>query len=409
MRDTGRRRRARLAICVCYGLTGVVAAIWGASLPALDARLDLGTTAIGALLMVVAAAALVAMPAAGVLLDRVAGSLVLRLALPASAVALLGPALTESVPVLFVFAAVFGALLGILNVSLTVAVAAVERATGPLMSTAHGVWTLGAVLGGSTVSALLFAGLDVPIVMSVPAVAVAALVLAAAPGVGRSLSLPTTAPELSSEGRDRPRLTPHELGVLGLIGAAAFVSEGAATDWAGVHATRVLGANAAQGSLVFTGFFAAMTVVRFAGDPLRGRFGPRRTIGVSGAIAALGYVVVLLSAVTPPSLSVAMAMTGWILAGAGMAVVWPIVASSVGAAAGSPRQLSLVAAISFGGGLVGPGVIGLVAGTAGLSAALLIPAALATIVALAAPAAVGALTSRTTPRERDRHDTLIQN
>lgn len=409
MEDTVRRRNARAAICACYGLTGVVAAIWGASLPALDARLDLGTAAIGAVLMVVAAAALVAMPAAGILLSRVGGTVVLRVALASSALALLGPALTDSVPALFVLAAVLGALFGILNVSLTVAVAAVERAAGPLMSTAHGVWTLGAVLGGAAVSALLAIGLDTPVVMSVPSLVVAALVLAAARPIGRSLLLPFEAQEPSSELPSRPRLTSRAMVALGLIGAAAFVSEGAATDWAGIHATRVLGADSAQGSLVFTGFFAAMTVVRFAGDFLRGRFGPRRTIGVSGAVAALGYAAVLVSAVSPPPLSVAIAMGGWILAGAGMAVVWPIVASSVGAAAGSPRQLSLVTAISFGGGLVGPGIIGLAAGAAGLSTALLIPAALAALVALAAPAAVGAITTRTTPREGDRHDTLIHN
>ena len=404
-----RRRNARTAICLCYGLTGVTAAIWGASLPALDARLDLGTAALGALLMVVAAAALVAMPLAGILLDRVAGSIVLRVALPASAIALLGPALTESVPALFVCAAVLGALFGILNVSLSVAAVAVELATGPVMSTAHGVWTLGAVTGGAAVAAGLFIGLDLRLVMCLVALVVAATALASSAGVSRSLGTPTARRAVNADPSGRRRLNGRAVVALGLIGAAAFVSEGAATDWAGIHATRVLGAEAAQGSLVFTGFFAAMTVVRFAGDALRGRFGPRRTIGTSGAVAAAGYLAVLLSPLAPPQYSVATAMGGWILAGAGMAIVWPIVASTVGAAAGSPRQLSLVTAISFGGGLVGPGVIGLVAGGAGLSNALLIPAALAALVAIAAPAAVAALATRTTHREGDRDDALINN
>jgi len=398
-----------MAICLCYGLTGVTAAIWGASLPALDARLDLGTAAIGALLMVVAAAALVAMPAAGVLLDRVAGSLVLRVALPASAVALLGPALTDSVPALFICAAALGGLFGILNVSLSVAAVGVERSTGPVMSTAHGVWTLGAVVGGAAVSAGLFIGLELRLVMSLMALVVVAAALIVAVRVGRSLAASTARPAADVHPGGHRRLNRRAVAALGLIGAAAFVSEGAATDWAGIHATRVLGAETAQGSLVFTGFFAAMTIVRFAGDALRGRFGPRRTIGTSGAVAAAGYIAVLLSPLSPPQLSVAMAMSGWILAGAGMAVVWPIVASTVGAAAGSPRQLSLVTAISFGGGLVGPGVIGLVAGGAGLSNALLIPAALAALVAIAAPAAVAALATRTTHREGDRDDALINN
>lgn len=76
-----------------------------------------------------------------------------------------------------------------------------------------------------------------------------------------------------------------------------------------------------------------------------------------------------------------------------MAVVWPIVASSVGTVTTSARQLSLVTAISYGGGLAGPGAIGLIAGGSSLSAALVLPAALAALVAFAAPRILTALTA----------------
>jgi hypothetical protein len=171
---------------------------------------------------------------------------------------------------------------------------------------------------------------------------------------------------------------------LGLVGAAAFLTEGAATDWAGVHATRVLGADPAVGSLVYTAFFVAMTVVRFVGDPVQARLGAAATIRYAGATATVGYGLVLLASITQTA-RVGTAMAGWILAGAGMAVVWPVVVSALGSSGASGRRLSTVTTISYGGGLVGPALIGAVAGRAGLSVALLIPGVLAVVVAGAAP------------------------
>jgi hypothetical protein len=170
-----------------------------------------------------------------------------------------------------------------------------------------------------------------------------------------------------------------------VVGAAAFLTEGAATDWAGVHATRVLGATPAVGSLVYTTFFVAMTVVRFAGDPVRARLGPALTIRIAGATATAGYGLVLLAGATQTP-RIGTAIVGWVLTGAGMAVVWPVVVSALGTSGASARRLSTVTTISYGGGLVGPALIGSVAGRAGLPTALLIPAALAVLVAAAAPA-----------------------
>ncbi len=131
---------------------------------------------------------------------------------------------------------------------------------------------------------------------------------------------------------------------------------------------------------MYTAFFVAMTVVRFVGDPVRARLGAVLTVRLAGATATAGYGLVLLAP------QVETAIVGWVLVGAGMAVVWPVVVSTLGTSGASARRLSTVTTISYGGGLVGPALIGSVAGRAGLPIALLIPAALAVLVAAAAPA-----------------------
>ncbi|GIJ56660.1 MFS transporter [Virgisporangium aurantiacum] len=386
---------ARGAVTVQYAAAGALTALWGASLPSIDARLDLGAARLGAVLMAVAVGALVAMPVAGRLADRWTGRRVLRIAAPGAALALTGPALAGSAGTLTVAAVGLGVLLGGLNVALSVQAVAVERAAGrPVMSTMHGTWTLGAVGGGGALAAGLRAGLDARTLLVLGAVLLAAAVTAA----GRRL-VQVSPPATPEPDTRRGTARPLAIAALGLIGAAAFVAEAAATDWAGFHATRVLGADTATGSLAYTLFLAAMTAVRFIGDTARSRLGVGRTVRLAGCTATAGFGLVLLAGRLPAGdlpvtgSRVGCAMAGWALAGAGIAVVWPLVTSTLGAGGGSARQLSAVTTISYGGGLIAPALIGLVASRASLPVALLIPSALVMAIAATAPAVL----TRATP------------
>lgn len=337
------------------------------------------------------------MPLTGRLAEAWSGPRTLRIAAPAAALALLGPTLSPTIGWLIGLTFVFGLSLGALNVSLSLQAVAVERAMSrPIISTMQGVWTLGAVAGGSAVSVALGAGVSVQVIMAIGSVALAVAataVGAAARNVGHlsAQSKPAGGVPACSPAQTNPRKS--LVLALGLIGSAGFIAEGAATDWAGVHAIRVLGADAATGSLVYAVFFATMTGVRFLGDALRSRLGATRTMRLAGGVASLGFGLVLLAGVldAPIGSRVGCAIAGWSLAGAGMALVWPIVVSTLGVLSGAERTLSSVTAISYGGALVGPAVIGFVAGASTLPIALLIPAAAALLVATVAPRILGAV------------------
>ena len=384
-----------------YGLAGGLSALWGATLPATDARLDLGPGRLGAVLMVLAVGALVTMPVAGWLAGRWTSRRLLRMAAPASSLALAATAVAPSVALLTAGAIVLGVLYGAFNVALSLQGVAVERALDrPVMATMQGIWTLGAVAGGGLVAAGLRVGVDVRVLMAVGAVAVGLAGVA----VGRRLDEPGPAlltrqgpPDRTAAASTMAALRPWLVVALGLTGAAAFLTEGAATDWAGVHATRVLGADPATASLIYTIFFVAMTAVRFAGDVTRARLGAVTTIRLAGGTATIGYGLVLLAPMFPASsgpAAIGCAMVGWTLAGAGTALVWPIVTSALGAGDAPARRLSVATTISYGGGLVGPAVIGYVAARETLPVALLIPAALALVVAVVAPAVLAATLRR---------------
>lgn len=391
------------AVAACYGLGGVLAAFWGATLAAIDARLRLGPGRLGWALMALAVGALLAMPVAGRLADRWTARGLLRRTLPTAALALIGPAVAPSAELLALSAFVLGVQFGGLNVALTVQAVSVENMSGrPVMARMHGAWAIGAVVGGAVVAAGLRGGVDVRTLMVAGGIALAVA------GFAAGAELPAWAPAEPGPSTDAaagigaatPRAPRRALVIaLGIVGTAAFVTEGAATDWAGVHATRVLGAAPFIASLVYTVFFAAMTIVRFAGDAVRARLGAAATMRLAGGTAAAGHTLVLLSGVLPAAMParVACATAGWALAGAGMAVVWPIVISTLGSAsARTGGRLSLATAVSYSGGLIGPALIGYVAARATLPVALLIPTGLALLVSIAAPA----ILNRVMPKRR---------
>ncbi|MGR4880547.1 MFS transporter [Streptomyces sp. LARHCF249] len=369
-----------------YLLTGVVNAQWGACLPALDARLNLGEGRLGVMLLAMGLSAMAGMTAAG----RLAARPLLAWTAPATALALAGPAVADGYWALTVAAGVLGLLLGGLNVVLTLHAAAAEHAhQQPLMSRLHALWTVGAVGGGLAVAAALQAGVGVEALLAfsglTSAVVMGVLTWRARPPVPRPAESGTTA-----------RRSPLLVMAMGLLGAAAFLTEGAATDWAGVHARRVLDITPAVASLTYTAFLTAMTVVRLAGDLLHSRLGPGATLRTAGLATATGLLLVVSSSTTGPL----GAYAGWALAGAGMALVWPVLASTAGH--GTPRQLATITTLSYSGSLVGPAAIGYIATSASLPTALALPAALAALLALTGPYVLAAWTSTTAAAGRQR-------
>jgi MFS family permease len=184
-------------------------------------------------------------------------------------------------------------------------------------------------------------------------------------------------------------------GLVALLGVAAFaghLAEGAAMDWASLHARWVLHADAATAPLAYTIFSVAMTTVRLLGDPIRGRLGSVRTIRLAGILATCGYALVLVSPLVGEGAQVVVAWSGWALAGVGLATVVPVLFSAVGASGGPVgRGLALVTAFGYSGLLLGPAVLGYIAESSSLPVALFVPAVLAAVVALAGVPAIRSL------------------
>jgi MFS family permease len=176
---------------------------------------------------------------------------------------------------------------------------------------------------------------------------------------------------------ERRRRLPRPTRVMLWLGCAmvfAEIVEGAMNDWSALYLKDVADASAQVAPLGIAVVSVMMVLARLLGDSWRSRWGDARVVRVGSAAAGLGLALALVAGGVVP------ALIGFACVGLGVAAVSPCL--YVAAAAEGPDALSLVAAMGTTGLLLGPGVIGFVAGVSDLSWGMSIVAGSALVVSL---------------------------
>ena len=386
-------RRSRVAVLACFFVLGIGDATWAARLPAIKAALHLSDGRLGLALFAAPCGSVATLVLSGRLTDRFGPLRVVRVAgllLPA---ALVGIGLAGSLPTLMLAFAGYGACGGMLDVSMNACGTRVEAAYGrPILSSLHGGYSAAGLIGAGIAGG--FAALSIGPLPTF--VAVACLLVATAAIAGSQIVLPPVQVQAPSglsgdAARQAARQIAIVIAVLGLLALCGQLSEGSARDWSAVYLHVNRGTSAGVAAMGLAAFSVTMAVGRMAGDRLAHRFGPVRLVRCSGLVAGLGLGAGLLIPGT------AAAIAGFALLGAGLAGIFPQLISA--AARLDPehvgRNIGRIAAIAYTGLLGGPVIIGAVASAIGLRDALLIPAALALLVALLA----GTVLSGTAPTD----------
>lgn len=227
------------------------------------------------------------------------------------------------------------------------------------MSSFHGLFSVGGLVGAAVASQAMAIGVGDPQhVATITLVSVAVV----------TCMLPWLLPS-SPQPDDRGPTFVRPFGVLLSLGILAFFSllaEGAMADWSAVYLHDVLQSDPATAALGFAACSMMMAVGRFSGDFLVTRFGPSQLLRLSSLLAAFGLGSGLLIG-TPFA-----AILGFGLVGLGIANIIPVLFSAAGRVRGvqSGNALAAVATTGYFGFLAGPPVIGLVAEITNLSLAL---------------------------------------
>ena len=279
---------------------------------------------------------------------------------------------------------------GLAEIAINIEGAMIEQLSGrSILPVLHGCYSLGSVIGSVAGIALTAIAFPVMIHLLIVATVALAALLWAIP------KIPAETGRQSDTGAGSPGIR-AQLAVwrqqrvifLGLIVLALALAEGAAGDWLPLIMVDGHGTTAAVGSIVFAGFALAMTIGRFAGEPLLARFGKANVLRVSALVSAVGIGLVVFSD------SVLVAGLAVLLWGLGAALGFPVTLSAAGESDDPTTTVGAVASAGYVAFLVGPPLLGFLGEHFGLRGAM--------IVVLAVVVLASFLTSAAKPQERQR-------
>jgi predicted MFS family arabinose efflux permease len=345
-------------------ITGLAMSAWAPLIPFVKARLAIGESTLGLLILCFGVGSLLAMPVTGLLVNRYGCRRVISSSLLLMCLSLVCLAIAPGVSGMAINLLIFGMMLGATDVAMNMQAVVVEKASGrAMMSGFHGFYSLGGIFGAVVMSALLWLGLSpFHALLSLTAVLLLMLIYCAKDLLPKDNL--ENSPRNNSGEREPFFVLPR--GKVLLIGAlcfVAFLSEGAVLDWSAVFLNSIRAIDPVHAGLGYACFSVAMTIGRFTGDKIVNILGGTRVVLWGGLFAATGFLLVVFVPFT------AAAFIGFTLVGVGASNIVPVLFTAAGNQDSMPMGLAISAVVSMGyaGLLAGPAMIGFIAESSSLN------------------------------------------
>ncbi len=371
MHDSG---KARAATSVFFFVNGAVVGCWVPFIPERAHALGMSPGRLGTVLLGAGVGAVIAMPVASRVIPRYGSRLISALCGAGFAAALFLNVSMSSRWTLLLALVVFGICGAGMDVAMNAQAVLVEARSGRrILSSLHGLFSLGNVIGSFGISAA-FARHAAPRVLAGGASLL--LVLAVVASARWMLGDDALGKASEKEGRSfAPRLL-----LLGSLVVAAMIAEGGTADWSGLYLRGVRHLGPGWAGVGFGVFASLMLTGRLLGDRVVSRLGEVRTLRYGGMLAALGALLVVLGPGTSG------ALLGFALFGAGLANSSPVLYRAAGKMPGVSAGVGLSTAVGMGysGLLAGPPLLGGIGQTFGLGSIFLVMAGLCLLLSFSA-------------------------
>lgn len=367
-----------------FFICGASYATWGIHIPTIQQRFALSEALLSVAMFAVAGGAILAMPGLGRWVTRSGSHAASRYSGVFLGAILALILLIPSYGVLLFVLLLFGAVNAGLDVAMNAQAVTVEKQLGrPIMSSLHGMFSLGGMAGAAGGGLLLEAG----ITPWLHCLGVGALAALSAWLASRFLLHDGHVPDSDSVSKPPRARTNRLVWALGGLAFLGLVAEGAMYDWSVIYLRDVGHASSALSSAAYAAFSGGMALARFGGDRLRARHGSVVLLRYS---AALSFAGMLLALLWPFS-----AIIGFGLVGLGAANLIPVLFAAGARIPGTaPAEgIAGIARLAYIGLLLGPVMIGAVAHAAGLRVALALIALCAALIGLLAHRALSALSA----------------
>ncbi len=327
---------------------------------------DLTSGALGRALTIGSIGSLPVMFYGGRVADRFGQKFLLVISCLALATALVGTSLAQSYSVLVVLLLLSACANGALDVGINAASITAEQRSGrKLIAYCHAAFSGFAALSALLAGLILSSGASFRLLYGLAALVCVLYVVTILLGGGMPREVPK---EIAAKGINRPRSLFREpvLLLLGGIVALAAISESSLEIWSAVYLREVLNLSALVGASGVAGYHLAMFLGRLLMARLTLHFS-RRTLLTASGLATLAGMTLALS--TTHSVLV---LAGFFVVGLALAGVAPMGFSLAGdlSKGRAGETSSVMTLISYGGFLVAPGFIGMLANALGLRVAL---------------------------------------
>ncbi|MEM6377277.1 MAG: MFS transporter [Bacteroidota bacterium] len=345
---------------------------WLSRLPEVQRNLALSESTLGLVLLAMPVGAMISTTISRDLLARFEPGRLAIICVLVFTGAMLFPALAGSALVLAILLFCIGLSDGLLNVSMNTAAAAIEaKDKVRIMSSCHGMFSLGGFIGALIGGSFAKLGIGLPVQMLIIFLIALTTLL---------IRLPTLWHIKSDISREKQAFRWPGLRLMAfiLIGICIMIGEGAISDWSAIYLSKQMGAGPLIAALGFAGFSASMAIGRFSGDRVRSFIRPRSLLRNGSLLSTAGLLLAVFG--NHPS----MAIIGFTMAGIGFATSVPILFLEAGKTTPDNPAVGIAAVANAGlvGFLAAPPAIGFIAEHFGLDQAFLIIAILAFMAAV---------------------------
>jgi len=344
-----------------FFIAGLGMASWAPLIPFIKARLVIDDGTLGLLLFCIAAGSMLVMPVTGRAITRYGCKALILACAAVFCLTLPSMMLAASVWTMGAALLVFGAVNGLLDVSMNAQAVIVERESGQArMSGFHGFYSIGCVAGAGGVSLMLWSGLT-----PLQAIALIVVIIAVVVMLASAHLLARHTQEAHESGGTLQALRHPKILFVAVLCFFVFLTEGAMLDWSAVFLHTERGMDKSQSGFGYTLYAMAVALSRLYGDRLVNRFGRRQMLFSGACCAALGLLLVVTVDQAGATL------VGFVLTGVGLSNIVPILFTTAGNQPDIAARFALpaVTLIGYTGLLSGPALIGFVAHHWSLTAA----------------------------------------
>jgi MFS family permease len=357
----------RIAVAALFFLQGIAFASWASRIPSIQQSLGLSEAALGIVLLSIPVGLLFSIPFSGWFVAKFGSRKVVLVALVFYSLSLISLGLAETEFQLMGCLFLFGFCGNMSNIAINTQAVGVEAIYArSVMASFHGMWSV----AGFTAAAIGTVMIGANVLPYQHFIIISIFILTAI-----FITFRYTLKEdfnKQEKGQKIFVMPDKSLLNLGLIAFCSMICEGAMFDWSGVYFKKVVMAEKAWIGAGYTAFMSTMATGRFIADWFTVRFGVKRTFQLSGMLTASGLMV----AVIFPHLITA--MIGFFLVGFGVSSIVPLVYSAAGKSKvmSAGVAIAAVSTIGFFGFLIGPPLIGMIAGVSSLRVSFVVIAAM---------------------------------